>query len=90
MNVVFFLVVNSNKTTRTCKSQPDLKYNEISIKCNLELPDEIFKKPVLTASIVVPDKAINRKPIDAELTNNIEQVLQQNLGMEIKLTVGQE
>lgn len=86
MVVKFFLVVNSNGTTRTCKTPPDLKYNEIAIGCNLSLPNALFQKPQLSASIIVPDAAVMSEPLAADVQQNVKEAIRQATGMEVRLS----
>jgi hypothetical protein len=87
MKLRFFLIVNDNGTTRTAKNRPDLKWNEISIAMNMELPDMLFKKPQLSASIVVPDEAAAHKAIDAVTSDNVREAIEQSTGLKLKLEI---
>lgn len=86
MKIQAFLVVNQKGSTRTTKTRPDLKWNEISIQMNLELPDMLFKKPQLSANIIIPGKAVSQKDISSEVTDNIKSAIEAAAGMEVKIT----
>lgn len=74
-------------SSRMTKSSPALDFNEIAVKVSIEIPDAIFNKPSLEAKIVVPKEAVNRPIIDAEVVDNVEQIIKQNTGFEVKLQV---
>ena len=87
MKLNFFLITNSRGTTRTAKNRPDLKWDEISIAIQLELPDLLFKKPQLQASIIIPDKSATPPVISGEVTEHIRQAIAQHTGVEVKIQV---
>lgn len=72
---------------RLSHKAPALAANEIAIRFDLDLPDELFTKPTLRASIKVPKEAVSRPMIDAVVLDNIRQVLEQQLGAKIELAV---
>jgi hypothetical protein len=86
MRIEAFLIVNKKGSCRTTKTRPDLKWDEIAIQMNIELPDMLFKKPQLSANIIVPEKSVSQKEIDVEMTDNIKQAIETAAGMEVKIT----
>lgn len=52
-----------------------------------DLPDALFKKPLLEAKISVPADKVSPAVIDASVTDNIAQVVRQNLGIDMKITL---
>lgn len=72
---------------RVTKTAPSLDFNEIAIKLNLQLPDELFEKPTLTASIDVPKEAISSPVIETEVIDNVQDIIKKNTGFEVKLTL---
>lgn len=87
MKTKFYLVVSANGKVRTAKTQPNLVWNEVSIAMNLEMPDMLFKKPSLQASIVVPNDAATPKEIALDVQEQIKEAIQERVGMEVKLTL---
>ena len=73
--------------SRMTRESPALASNEIAVKVSLELPDEIFDKPTFQAQIRVPKEAVSRPIIDAEVIDNVESIIKQNTGFEVKLEV---
>lgn len=87
MKAPFYLVADNNGKVRVTKTQPALNWNEISIKMDLELPDSLFKKPFLSANIIVKGSDVSPTIISPEIKNNIEQSIKQHNGIELKLTI---
>lgn len=82
-----FLIVNSRGTCRVTKTQPALQWDEISIQLELDLPYQLFKKPSLSASITVPQDAVQAPVIAAEVIENIEAAIKQHSGVSVRLVV---
>lgn len=78
---------NFRGRVRLSHRAPALAANEIAIRFDLDLPDELFTKPTLRASIKVQKEAVSRPMIDAAVLDNIQQVLEQQLGAKIELAV---
>lgn len=72
---------------RLTQKSPALASNEIAVKIRLQLPDAIFEKPAFEAKVVVPDSAISKPIIEADVIDNVEQIIKQNTGFEVKLTM---
>lgn len=87
MKVKFFLVVNDRGTTRTNKTKPDLKLNEVSIAMNLEIPDSVFKRPQLEATIQLAEKDMPVQHIPVEMQDNLRQALEKAAGVHVKLEI---
>ena len=74
------------KNIRALAKKPSrLAKNEIAIKINLSVPDALFERPELQASIVIPDSAVNRPVIDAEVCDNLAQTLSDQLGLVVRV-----
>ena len=87
MRTQFYLIVNKNGSVRTTKKQPGLSWDEISVKLNLELPKELFERPMLSANIKVDSDQVSARDISPELSNNIQEAIKQHAGIDIKLQV---
>ena len=74
-------------SVRVTKTSPALDFNEIAMKLSLQIPDEIFEKPQLSASITVPKEAVSAPVIEAEIIDNVEQIIEQQTGFKVKLEV---
>lgn len=87
MKTSFYLVVNAFGATRTTKTAPAVGPSEVAIFCNMELPNQLFQRPSITATIVVPEDKAQRYTIDAETQNNVLDAIQRTTGLHVKLTV---
>ncbi len=87
MKTIFFLVVNENGSVRTCKNQPNLRFDEVSISLSIELPDSLFKKPMLSGVIHVPDDKVQPTVITPEIKQDIQDAIKSHSGVEVKLEI---
>lgn len=85
MNLIFYLVVKESGVVKTCKSKPSLKNDEISIRIQMQIPNALFQKPILSANIIVPHEAVHNKIIEPQIKDNIKDAIQQAAGMEVKI-----
>jgi len=74
-------------SVRVAKNVPRLDANEIALKLRLDLPDELFKRPQLEASITVPRNAVTTAVVSAEVGDNIREVVRQQLGIDLTINV---
>ena len=88
MKIYFFLIINDKGSVRITKSTSSLRFNEISIAVGLEVPDAVFKKPQLSANIVVPDSAVLQQVVETTISDNFKAALQVALGTEVKINIG--
>ena len=72
---------------RACIKQPHLGPNEISIKCKIEIPEQIFKRPQLQSNLVISEDQVSPHVIDVETINNIEDAIRKESGINISLTL---
>lgn len=87
MKTQFYLIVNDGGSVRAVKNRPDLKWNEVALSINLQLPQQLFQKPQLNASIIVDEKQVAPTIIDVETADNIKQAIESAAGMEVKLEI---
>lgn len=72
---------------RAVKSYQSLNLNEVAVQINLQLPDQLFRKPALVADLVIPEDAVQQPTITAEVTENIADAIRTATGIEVKLSV---
>jgi len=78
---------NGYFSSRMTQTAPSLEANEVAVKVELTLPDEIFTKPAFQASITVPKEAVSQPVIEASVIDNVQKIIKQNTGFEVKLQV---
>jgi hypothetical protein len=71
---------------RTCKMRPSLDANEVPILLNLEIPDYLFKRPVLVASVIVPEHE-QQLAVSSEVISTIESSIKDATGIVVRLEV---
>lgn len=87
MKTSFYIVVNEIGSVRAVKSKPDLKWNEISIKLQLELHDNLFTKPQFNATITIPDINTNNVQIESNSIESMESAIETATGYKIRLSL---
>lgn len=87
MKAVFYLTVNNRGSVRVTKTQPSLDWNEVSILLNLNIPDQVFRKPILQADITIPEEVVANSPINADVANNVALAIEQATGLKFAITV---
>jgi hypothetical protein len=88
MRISNFLVIKKNGwryTSRLTAKAPALASSEIAVKISLEIPDAVFEKPAFEANITIPKEAISKPVIETEVIDNVQALIKQNLGFEVKL-----
>jgi hypothetical protein len=88
----FIVVKKSNRypyrgSLRLTKTSPSLDFDEVAVKINIDVPDELFSKPKLEATITIPQEAVSSPTIDAEVIDNVEKIIKQNTGFEVRLNL---
>lgn len=68
------------------KKPENLGRDEISIKLNMKIPDAVFTRPTLIATIEIPEPK-NEFTISPEVQEQVTEQLQESLGINIDLQV---
>ena len=91
MKISRYLVVekapNSKPKVRVTTNLPALGQYEVSMELDLDLPDELFVKPMLSASITIPSESVMIPTIDTEVVENIKELVSQELGVKLSIAV---
>lgn len=90
MKIPFYLVVNKAGSVKALKTRPGLRHDEICVGMILNIPDQIFNKPFITAEVTIPNDAVNPQEITAEVADNIKEAVQQSTDLQVILTVKTE
>ena len=69
------------------KSKPATGPNEIALKLEVEIPDAYFEVPEFSATISVPDSAMDKPVIAASVQDNIAKALSKQLGVKVHVDV---
>lgn len=85
MKVSNWLVINRNGVKTVRKSKPSLEFDEIAVKLNIEIPNELFQRPTIEASVKVVDVPNNAYEPDV-IIDDIRDI-EQRIGAKVNLTV---
>lgn len=66
------------------KGKPSVNADEIAIKLTGTVPDALFRKPTLSASISVPD--IAEPVVDADMQQEIAELLKDQMGINLVIS----
>ena len=81
MKIINWLVINKNGIKTVRKSKPDLEYNEIAIKINLEIPKELFERPLIEATLKIED--VPNNAYNPDIILNTKELIEQQTGAKI-------
>lgn len=87
MNEQAYLVIGPTGIRAIRKSKPRLRFDEISIRICLDIPNAIFKRPHIEAYIKVGKEAIRPNEISPEIIINTKKLIEQETGMKIDLRI---
>ena len=82
-----WLTINRRGAMRMTKGQPGLNWDEVSIKLEVDLPDDLFKRPRLQANIKIPQEAAQPQDISAETIEDCKDAIKTATGLEMHITV---
>lgn len=67
-------------TVRTTRNRPDCDATEVAVRISLSLPDALFKRPSLEATIRIDDD-IAPVVVNADVADNIARVVKEQMGI---------
>ncbi len=74
-------------TVRITTQLPKLSAQEVALQLDINLPDELFLRPQLKASITVSSDNVSPPVIEAEVLSNISEIVQKELGVDLKINL---
>jgi len=88
VKAAFYLTVDRKGGCPTIrKTLPVVSPGHVALRLNLEIPDRLFVTPTLEASVKVPEDAVQAPVIEADVIENIEEVVKAHTGLEIRLNL---
>jgi len=87
MKTKFYLTVNDNGTVKATRKAQNVSINEVCMGFSLDLPDVLFRRPQIEASVTVDAKDVAPFQINADTSNMVKEAIKQSTGLEVKLTV---
>lgn len=85
MKVSQWLAINKNGITKVRKTKPTLDWDEIAIKVQLDIPDDLFRRPIIEAIIAIKD--VPNNVYEPEIVINTKDLIEQQTGAKINFTV---
>lgn len=85
MKLTKWLAVNSKGSVRIRETRPNLEWNELCCRLNIEIPDELFKRPTIEASLKIQDIPPNE--FNPEVIVNTKELIEQQTGAKIEMRV---
>lgn len=82
MIFINWLVINKNGIKAVRRTKPALEYNEIAVKINLEIPKELFERPLIEASLKIKD--IPNNAYNPDIIINTKELIEQQTGAKIE------
>lgn len=89
MKVFSYLIINERGSCRLTKGKPSLNWNEISIIVRLDIPEKLFERPLIEASIKI-DENIVPKEQPMEVILNTKELIEESTGAKIDFKVIQQ
>lgn len=87
MKISQWLAINKNGITRVRKTKPYLEWDEVAVKLLLDIPDELFRRPVIDATLTIRD--IPNNAYEPDIVLNTKELIEQQTGAKINFTVVQ-
>ena len=85
MRVTNWLIINENGIKGVRKTKPDLAYNEIACRLQLDIPKELFERPQIEASLKIEN--ISNNAYNPEIILNTKDLIEQQTGAKINFKI---
>lgn len=85
MRVINWLIINKNGIKGIRKTKPDLAYNEIACRLQLDIPKELFERPQIEASLKIDN--IPNNAYNPEIILNTKDLIEQQTGAKIDFKI---
>jgi hypothetical protein len=72
---------------RSTTRPPALQAGEVAMAVTVRVPDAMFKRPALKATIEIPADSVSAPVIDAQVVDNIRVELARTLGVDLRVEV---
>ena len=67
--------------------EPRLAGNEIALRILIDIPSQMFQRPILEAKMAIPENAIPKATITPEIATNVERLIKEATGLNMVVTV---
>lgn len=90
MEIFKWLTINERGAARITRGKPSIRWDEVSIALNINLPDALFDKPRLEAKINIPEEAAAKETITTEVVENVKEAIETATGLTFSINVVKE
>lgn len=91
MKIERYLIVGKTEryapTARITSGKPSLNSHEVAVFLSLDIPDSLFERPQLSATLSIPASSVGQTTIDAAVVDNIHGVVQRELGIDLNISL---
>jgi len=87
MKSVGYLTIGPSGIKAVRRTKPFLQWNEIAVKIALDIPDALFKRPHLEATIRVDPDKIQSNQITPEMIINTKELIEEQTGAKIDFKI---
>lgn len=85
MKIVNWLIINKNGIKAVRKTKPDLAFNEITCRLQLDIPKELFERPQIEANLKIEN--IQNTAYNPDIIINTKELIEQQTGAKIEFKV---
>jgi len=85
MKVKQWFAVNKNGITKVRKTKPALDWNELAFQIELVIPDELFRRPTISAKVEIKD--VPNMAYEPELVINTKELIEQQTGVKVEMQI---
>ncbi len=90
MKVKKWLTIDSRGLARLTAGKPSMACDEVSILLEINLPEELFRKPRLEAKIDIPKEAAGPDTINSKVVENVKEAIETATGLTFAINVIKE
>ncbi len=82
-----FLIIGRGGIRGIRRTKPQLRWDEIAFKISLNIPDALFDRPHLEATIRVDEKDVQSNQINPEIIIHTKKLIEEQTGAKISFKV---
>jgi len=85
VKIVNWLIINKNGIKAVRKTKPDLAFNEIACRLQLDIPKELFERPQIEANLKIEN--IPNTAYNPDIIINTKELIEQQTGAKIEFKI---
>ena len=90
MKTKAWITINDRGSMRLTKGNTQTQTNEVSVRVNINIPDALFQKPRLEATITIPEEAIGPEMISSDVIHNCQDAIKETTGLDMIISVARD